>query len=152
MLLSLVACQPMQERTHDQGLARGPAPDSQQRDPGLPARRETLQTPPTLDIGPANAAGPIRLQVGQALRVHLPASPASGYRWELQEPTALLSIEADPGGDPLTFTRLGSDSRFMSWRFRAKDTGITLLKFRYGRPWETGADSGRTETFHIDVR
>ena len=146
MLLSLVACQPMQERALDQGLARGTAPDSGR------ARRETLRAPPTLDIGLANAADPIRLQVGQAVRVHLPASPASGYGWELQEPAALLSIEADPGGDPLTFTRSGSDSRVMSWRFRAHDRGSTLLKFRYGRPWETRADSRRTETFHIDVR
>ena len=46
----------------------------------------------------------------------------------------------------------GSDSRFMSWRFRAQDTGGTLLKFRYGRPWETAAETGRTETFLIDVR
>ena len=135
----------MQESAHDRDPTHVAAPDA--------SRRPTEPAPPTLDAGLANAIAPIRLQVGQALRVHLPASPASGYGWELQqEPAAFLIIEADPGGDPLTLTRPGSDSRFMSWRFRAKDTGSTLLKFRYGRPWETGAHSGRTETFRIDVR
>lgn len=126
-----------------------PARDAGRADATASARERL----PALDVGPDDTSAPIRMQVGQALRIHLPASSASGYGWELQQdPAPFLSIEADPGGDPLTLTRPGSDSRFMSWRFCAKGTGRASMKFRYGRPWETGADAGRTETFHIDVR
>lgn len=123
--------------------------------PGSPMSSASPQfePPPPLDIGPTKTATPIVLQVGQALRVHLPASPASGLGWELQhEPPPLLSIEADPGGDPLKLTRPGANSRFMSWRFRAQRTGRTLLEFRYGQIWDTDAKTGRTETFEIEIR
>ena len=151
MLLALLlgACQPLQEHANGTDASGAPAHDAGRAD----ATANVGERLPTLDVGPADASAPIRMQVGQALRIHLPASSAGGYGWELeQDPARFMSIEADPGGDPLTLTRPGSDSRFMSWRFRAKGTGRTLLKFRYGRPWETGADAGRTETFHIDVR
>ncbi len=135
MLLSLAACQPSQEHS----------PDT--------SRAQVKQTAPMLDIGMANAVDPIRLQVGQVLRIHLPASPATGYGWELQQgPPTFLSIEADPGGDPLTFAPPRSNSGIMSWRFRARGTGSALLKFRYTRPWETGASDARLETFRIEVR
>lgn len=151
MLLALLlgACKPLQEHAQDMNAPGAPAHDAGRAD----ATASVGERLPTLDVGPADASPPIRMQVGQALRIHLPASSANGYDWELQQdPAPFLSIEADPGGDPLTLTRPGSDSRFMSWRFRANGAGRTLLKFRYGRPWETGADAGRTETFHIDVR
>lgn len=135
MLLLLAACQPMQEH----------APDI--------SRTQAAQAAPTLDIGMANEVDPIRLQVGQVLRIHLPASPATGYGWELQQgPPTFLSIEADPGGDPLTFAPPRSSSGIMSWRFRARGTGTALLKFRYTRPWETGASEARFETFRVEVR
>src|SRR5688572_6097389 len=114
MLLMLAACQPSQEH----------APD--------PSPMQARQAAPTLDIGMANAGDPIRLEVGQVLRIHLPASPATGYGWELQQgPPSFLSIEADPGGDPLTFAPPRASEGIMSWRFRARAAGTDLLQFRY---------------------
>jgi predicted secreted protein len=135
MLLSLAACQPSQEH----------APDV--------SRTPVEQAAPALDIGMANAVDPIRLHVGQVLRIHLPASPATGYGWELQQgPPAFLSIEADPGGDPLTLAPPRSNSGVMSWSFRARGAGTASLRFRYTRPWETVASEARLEIFRIEVR
>lgn len=135
MLLLLAACQPSPE----------PAPDT--------PRTQAQQAAPTIDIGMGNAGDPIRLKVGQVLRIHLPASPATGYGWELQQgPPAFLSIEADPGGDPLTFAPPRASEGIMSWRFRARAAGTDLLRFRYTRPWETAASDARIETFRVEIR
>jgi predicted secreted protein len=145
-LVLLVACHSRQQHANDTSRMRASASDVS------PSGDDVQAAWPTLDIGLASVDVPIRLRVGQALQIRLPASVASGCGWQLQDPPLLLSIEADPGGDPLSLARLRSDSRFMSWRFRATDTGSTSLKFRYVRPWEMDRGNGRTETFHIEVR
>ncbi|HEY5803748.1 MAG TPA: protease inhibitor I42 family protein [Lysobacter sp.] len=123
----------------------------QEQVPDTPRRQ--VEQAPTLDVGLANAVDPVRLQVGQILHVHLPASAATGYGWELQQaPASVLDIEADPGGDPLTFVPPRSESGEMSWRFRASAPGSTLLEFRYARPWEAATSATRTEIFRIEVR
>jgi predicted secreted protein len=114
--------------------------------PGL-HRVDAFGATAVLDVGPD--AAPLDLKVGQLLRIHLPASPATGYDWVLEQgPLPLLSLEVVPGLGP---TRLLDRTGVVhSWVFRAERAGHARLRFAYRRSWD--AKPARFSEFDVTVR
>jgi predicted secreted protein len=105
-----------------------------------------------VDVGAGDARTPIRLQAGQALRVHLPGSLATGYRWDLDTlAPSPLRIESDPGSDsaPAVDPRAGS---VRSWSFRAQQAGSARLRFDYHRSWEATGMPEQSVEFDVIIR
>jgi len=101
-----------------------------------------------LDVLLTDASGPVRVSVGQTLRIHLTASPAMGYEWVLEEGAfPLLRLEADPDGAERRL-RDGKASEDR-WEFRAARSGHAALRFVSRRPWEVPS---RTVQFDVVVR
>lgn len=101
----------------------------------------------TLDLGPGDALAPVSMHAGQRIRVHLRASPATGYEWGLDAPPqdGALAIESDPG--------VAVQARLLrTWGFRARHNGRVTLRFGYRRPWEANAAPLRLAAFEILVR
>lgn len=140
------AVRPIGARAH--GNCREAAVDAAA---GMPDRAAGLRMS-ALDVGLADASGPVCVYVGQALRVHLPASPAIGYEWALEDGgPPLLRLETDPGGEPASLLRTGTAS-VQSWEFRAERSGHAALRFVYRRPWEARSMQARTAHFDVMVR
>ena len=101
----------------------------------------------TVDLGPGDALVPVSMHAGQRIRVHLRASPATGYEWGLDAPPqdGALAIESDPG--------IAVQARLLrTWGFRARHNGRVTLRFGYRRPWEANAAPLRSAAFEILVR
>jgi predicted secreted protein len=117
---------------------------------GMPDRVAGLRMS-ALDVRLTDASQPVCVYVGQALRVHLPASPAVGYEWVLEDGVPpLLRLETDPGGEPASWLRTGTAS-VQSWEFRAERPGHAALRFVYRRPWEVRSKQTRTSQFDVIV-
>ena len=88
---------------------------------------------------------PIRLSVGQVMRVRLPASPASGYDWVLAEGLpGGLGVESDPGLAP-------TPAVAQTWRFRARERGRGQVRFVRRPRIGTEPTASRFETLDIVV-
>lgn len=101
----------------------------------------------TVDLGPGDALAPVSLHAGQRIRVHLRASPATGYEWGLDATPqdGALAIDSDPG--------VAVQARLLrTWGFRARHAGRVTLRFGYRRPWEANAAPLRSAAFEILVR
>jgi predicted secreted protein len=117
---------------------------------GMPDRVAGLPMS-ALDVRLADASEPVCVLVGQALRIHLPASPAIGYEWVLEDGVPLLlRLETDPGGEPASWLRTGTAS-VQSWEFRAERSGHAALRFVYRRPWEARSKQTRMAQFDVIV-
>jgi predicted secreted protein len=129
-------------------VASAPDRTAQQQDcTGDADHRERAASTNELDIGPTDAAAPICIQTGQILRIHLPASPATGYRWVLErEVGSMLRMESDPGVEPVT------GGRIHTWGFRAEQPGRAVLRFAYQQPLGVESASARVVQFEITVR
>nr|WP_255656832.1 protease inhibitor I42 family protein [Lysobacter lactosilyticus] len=100
-----------------------------------------------VDIDARNAHAPIRINVGDVLRVVLPASPATGHAWSLDERVpAFLCVESDPGNRAMSPSGAAD-----TWTFRAHDTGRGLLQFSFSRHGLTDATDARATTFDVRV-
>jgi predicted secreted protein len=106
-----------------------------------------------LEVGLTDASEPVCVYVGQALRVHLPASPATGYEWVLEDGAPqLLRLETDPGGEPASRLLRTGTASLQSWEFRAERSGHAALRFVDRRPWEALSKPARTAQFDVMVR
>jgi len=104
-----------------------------------------------LDVVLADASKPICVYVGQALRIHLPASPALGYEWVLEAGApSMLRLENDPGGASASRLRTGASEQ--RWEFRAERSGHAALRFVLRRPWEARDMQTRSAYFVVVVR
>ncbi|WP_343223427.1 protease inhibitor I42 family protein [Lysobacter sp. KIS68-7] len=111
--------------------------------PPAPGTRDAV-----VEIDATNVGAPtIRIAVGQALRIRLPASPASGQDWVLDgDLPPFLRVETDPGLDPAQ----GPAPRIVqTWSFRACQRGRGRVRFLRRPPWDAGAASARRETLDI---
>ena len=116
---------------------------------GMPDRAAGMRMS-ALDVRLTDASEPVCVYVGQALRVHLPASPAIGYEWVLEDGAPpLLRLDTDPGGGPASRLLRTGTASVQSWEFRAEQSGHAALRFVYLQPWE--ARSMETRTAHFDV-
>ena len=100
-----------------------------------------------LDVDATNASAPIRIAVGQALRIRLPASPASGDDWTLDgDLPDFLRVEIVPGLEPVPATALRVAQ---TWRLRAHQRGRGQVHFMRRHPWDADAASTHRETLDI---
>jgi len=97
-----------------------------------------------VEIDATQAGAPqIRIAVGQAVRIRLPASPASGQDWVLDgDLPAFLRVETDPGLEP-------TQGIAPTWSFRACQRGHGRVRFLRRQPWDAAAASTRHETLDI---
>jgi predicted secreted protein len=92
----------------------------------------------------------IELLRGAALRLHLPESPATGYRWTLISGGApaldLLREEREPAAGAMG----GSGQH--DWIFRAVEAGVGRIELHYARPWESKGTPDRAFTLQVRVQ
>ena len=100
-----------------------------------------------VDIDARNAHAPIRINVGDVLRVVLPASPATGHAWSLDDNVpGFLCVESDPGNRVA-----GPSGAADTWTFRAHDTGRGTLQFSFTRHGVPGATQAGNAVFDVRV-
>ena len=135
------ASRPIGARTHGNCLGAAANAAAGMRDRA--ADRRML----ALNVRLTDASAPICVYVGQALRVHLPASRAIGNEWVLEDGApSVLRLETDPGGEP---ARRLLTAGVQSWEFRAEHSGHATLRFVNQRPWD--AHFVQMRTAHFDV-
>jgi len=102
-------------------------------------------------ITEAHAEGTVNLRAGEHLMIVLSGNPSTGYEWAraLADEDVLLTPIGDPTfvADPAPAGAGGTGGVFI-FRFQAHDPGITLLEFRYARPWESTAEE---QTFRVSI-
>jgi predicted secreted protein len=126
---------------------------STDRGESRPAMSQPLRTAIEVGADGTTPAAPIRLAVGQELRIHLRASPASGYAWSLEgAPPTFLRMETDPGFEAMwsATSRVGAGT-MNTWSFRIHGRGRGLLRFTYRRPWDLSSAPARVATFDVAV-
>jgi predicted secreted protein len=102
-----------------------------------------------LDVDVTKAGAPIRIVVGQTLRIRLPASPASGDDWTLDgDLPAFLRVETAPGLEPV---QSSAPRIVQAWSFRARQRGHGQVRFLRRHPWDADAATTRRETLDIVV-
>jgi len=111
-----------------------------------PARLHTgIQT--VIDIDSSRAGSHVYVRAGEALRIRLLASSATGYGWVLDsEVPPFLWMESDPGIGALRRANIVN-----AWTFRANGHGRGVLRFALLRTWNPAAMALRTATFYIHV-
>lgn len=138
-------------RTRNAGPASSVLPVPAPASPARLDRATAAHEAPAIDVGP-DVLESIVLAPGQTLRVHLPASPATGFSWTLEDPlSSVLRLNGDPGFAPTTANKPGA-SAMQTWHFRAESPGRTALRFAYRRPWETTAAPAKTMVYDLIVR
>jgi inhibitor of cysteine peptidase len=89
----------------------------------------------------------ITVPQGATLRLCLPESPTTGFRWNLASDGApaleMTGEEREAGGG------VGQPGSHI-WLFRAAYHGTGSIDLRYARPWE-GGDAGQTFTLGVQV-
>jgi inhibitor of cysteine peptidase len=87
-----------------------------------------------------------RLVAGQTMVVRLPATPGTGYGWEVSARLPFLALlESDfEGGQGIP-----GGSGEQVFRFRVEAVGEGRLVLEYVRPWEKGVAPEEVFTLHI---
>lgn len=92
--------------------------------------------------------GAVSLAPGDRLVLRLAENPTTGYRWELPEPPAALSVESDEfRPSPSEAPGSGGERVIV---LRATAAGQQSVRLRLKRPWESAAI--RTLTADVTVR
>lgn len=92
------------------------------------------------------------LFAGQQFILRLPATPSTGYRWELSRNAApqLQQVGEPRFINPQQAGRVGT-SGLMLWTFRASTAGSNQLQLDYRRPWDQGVAAERSLRCSIRV-
>jgi predicted secreted protein len=83
--------------------------------------------------GPAET-DEVRVRVGETFTLRLPAMPTAGYTWSAEHDAAALDLVC--GGDVVTAGEAPGAGGAQTFAFRGRTVGETVLRLRYGRPWE----------------
>jgi inhibitor of cysteine peptidase len=86
-----------------------------------------------LDVFPADDGNTFVVAAGDELIVTLPENPTTGYRWELDSPSAALVLERD---EPRA-GRVPGAGGVRVLAFRAAAAGRVRLSLQLRRAWET---------------
>jgi inhibitor of cysteine peptidase len=93
----------------------------------------------------------IELRSGDVLELVLDGNPTTGFTWEMDPvDTGVLLQISEPEFKPDT-NLTGSEGKF-TWRFEAVNSGQTLLRLVYHRPFEQGVPPARIFEATIMVR
>ncbi|MGL6069669.1 protease inhibitor I42 family protein [Craterilacuibacter sp.] len=100
-------------------------------------------------VGEADNGLALVLQRGQVLLLSLPANPSTGYDWQVSGAAPLLVQQGE--AHFVADRALPGSSGVESWRFIAKQTGVSELVFAYRRPWEKNV-ALRELRYRVQVR
>ncbi len=103
------------------------------------------------DIGPKEDGQTVTCRKGTALAIRLPGNPTTGYSWSI---TAVSGKSVKQSGQ-IDYERakpmlVGSGGAFIA-HFLSGNTGSTIIKLGYARPWETGKLPEKTFTVTVNV-
>lgn len=97
----------------------------------------------------------IDLGLRQQLSIRLDSNRTTGFEWRLVDLTgqALKTVGEAPSyeNSPNSGGLLGL-GRTQIWTFRPDQTGESVLRFEYRRPWENGREAIRSAVFRVRVR
>lgn len=79
---------------------------------------------------------PLTLKTGQVLMLTLASNPATGYRWQIQNPaqSILRSLGPEVYSNPEDKNMVGSAGQSV-WRYQASTAGTGRLLMVYQQPW-----------------
>lgn len=95
----------------------------------------------------------VGVEVGEEFTVRLRAAPTTGYRWVLEPadaaPAAVELVDETFAAAPES-NRPGAATAQV-FRFRAVSPGATVVRLRYGRPWDGPSDADARARFPVTV-
>jgi inhibitor of cysteine peptidase len=91
---------------------------------------------PPLTITDKNAGQTMRISVGQAFEVRLPANPSTGYAWSAGVLGRGPLVESRPATYQRPASSLLGSSGTEVFSYRAVAPGAANLSFSYSRSWE----------------
>lgn len=93
----------------------------------------------------------IEIHRGQALNISLPGNPSTGYIWQLDEvDEQILLQKGKPNFEPKS-NEVGAPG-LQTFRFQAVETGETILRLVYRRPWEDDVKPLQVFSIRVSVR
>jgi inhibitor of cysteine peptidase len=104
--------------------------------------------PDTITLSEADAERSVDLAVGQHLLIRLPATPSTGYAWELTND--LGEALAYDGSTIEAGEKMPGAPAHQQLSFTARAPGATTIALAYRRPWEK--DVAALRTFSVRVR
>ncbi len=110
--------------------------------PTLPAK--------IVEIGELGPQVGVQLNVGDTLRLMLPANPSTGYGWQVGDNDGTILQASSPRNVPATHPKPGAPGK-QSLTFIAKAAGNDRLLLNYSRPWEKNTRPARTYTVEVTV-
>ena len=97
----------------------------------------------------SSAGHAVTIRSGQLLRLALPETPTTGYRWSLQEPCVEhLDLKSDTAAHP--DAQIPGAPGLRTWVFHAKAPGACEIRLVSGRSWEKAA-TGRELSFPVRI-
>ena len=110
--------------------------------------------PEPVTVSAAQSGTSVALASGQALVVHLPTNPTTGYRWAYVEPKdAVLRVDG-----PSTYEASQSAGNAVGaggteiWKLAPLKAGQQQLRFEYRRPWEQDVAPAQVVTYTVTVK
>lgn len=104
----------------------------------------------TVTVTDADNGGNVAMQTADTLVVSLAGNPTTGYTWQVDPASPLLSQLGDPVYTPSS-AALGA-SGTQTFRFQPTGAGATTLQLVYRRPWETGVAPAKTYSVQLTIR
>ena len=93
----------------------------------------------------------IELNVGDQLKITLPANPTTGFQWEVSGvDSAILQSIGEPSFEPSS-NAVGSGGQ-VTFRLEAVAVGRTVLKLIHHRPFEENVPPAQTFEVTVTVR
>jgi predicted secreted protein len=93
----------------------------------------------------------IDLRSGDTLELALDGNPTTGFTWEMDPVDTGILLQIGESGFKPDANTTGSGGTF-TWRFEAVNSGQTLLRLAYHRPFEQGVPPARIFEATIVVR
>lgn len=106
-----------------------------------------------LDLTEAENGKDIVLRKGDALVVHLPGNPSTGYGWLLgvSKPGLLATPREGVYESVKAENRVGVPVNVV-WKLKAVKAGSVKITFSYIRPWERNVPPARVVSWPVTIR
>ena len=119
--------------------------------PSLAAHAATHKQPVnTVEIGELGQQANVVLNVGDTLRVILPANPSTGYGWQVAENNSAMLQGSASKNLPAAQSRRGVPGK-QSFTFTTVAPGKERLLLNYRRPWEKDVKLARSYAVEVTI-
>ena len=104
-------------------------------------------------LGAADDGQKIEITKGQIIAISLDSNPSTGYSWEASDlDESILSQEGESEFKSEAKPNVVGAGGVETLRFKAVETGETMLKLIYHRSWEKDVAPEQTFTVQVTVR